>query len=72
MKLSLRMISSVQKGSRKKRWMNLAAEAALLWGENYVSLNYLPFLNLGTPNESSCSLKNGSLYCSAEVVTRKQ
>lgn len=51
------MISSVQKGSRKKRLMNLTAEAVLLWDKNYTSVNHTPFLNLGTPNESSWSLK---------------
>lgn len=71
MKLFLGRISSVQKGSRKKKWMNLTAEAVLLQGKNYVSLNYSPFLNLGTPNESCWSLKNGSLYCSSKVETKK-
>jgi len=69
MKLLLRMISSVQKGSEKKRWMNLTAEAVLL--QNYVFLNYSPFLNLGTLHESSWSLKNSTLYYSSKVVAKK-
>lgn len=59
-----------QKGRRKKRWMNLTAESVLLWGKNCLCLNYSLFLNLGSPNESSWSLKNGSLYCSSEAVTK--
>lgn len=41
----LRTISSVQNRSGKKAWVNLTAEAVLLWGKNYVALYCSPFLN---------------------------
>lgn len=63
-------MSSVQKGSGKKRWMDLYCRGCAPLGQDSMSLNYSPFLNINTPHESSWSLKNGSLYCSSKLWQR--